>query len=273
MIKKKIVKTAIILTVIFALAGVGLLLYLRSLPAPQGFPILEYHRVTKTDNSDGYSYNVPPPEFAAQMDYLVANGYTTITLIDFMKAKKGKFTMPEKPIIITFDDGYTDNFHELLPILTERKMKAVVFMITNNINEKGYLTWDELRALQENGMEIGSHSANHLPITTLDAEKADEEVRLSKLLMEWNGIKTVFAFSYPNGKYDAKRDPVLLRDNEYLCAVTGDAGLNNEETDPYLLKRINVPHPRFGIYEFRWRLYKAELAERLNLALAIFSGQ
>lgn len=242
----------------------ALLLYLSMTPAPEGFPVLEYHMVDPEDPPDGYVYNVPPKEFRAQLDYLRQEGYTTITMLEFMKAKKGKMELPEKPIVLTFDDGYENNYTHMLPILEEYGMKATIYMATNSIGLPGYLTWEELREMQDRGIEIGSHTANHLPLTKLTPEEQDEEVRLSKLLMEWNGIRTVFSFSYPNGEYDAAM-PELLRKNEYLTAVTGDAGLNGFETNPYLMQRVNIPHPRWGLLEFKYRLWKAEALAKLGI--------
>lgn len=245
------------------LAGVlGLWLYLT--PAPEGFPILEYHMVNDQPDEDGYDYAVPVEEFKAQLDYLQAEGYHTITLLEYMKAKKGKFTLPSKPIVLTFDDGYVDNYTTLLPLLEERGMKAVVFMVTNDIGRPGYLTWDQLRDMQGRGIELGSHTANHQPLTTLDPQMKNDELKLSKLLMEWNGLQTVFSFSYPNGAYDEAL-PGMLKENEYLAAVTGEAGLNDMKTDPYLLHRINIPHPHLGLWEFKARLLKGEVFAKLGL--------
>ncbi len=245
------------------LAGVlGLWLYLT--PAPEGFPILEYHMVNDQPDEDGYDYAVPVEEFKAQLDYLQAEGYHTITLLEYMKAKKGKFTLPSKPIVLTFDDGYVDNYTTLLPLLEERGMKAVVFMVTNDIGRPGYLTWDQLRDMQGRGIELGSHTANHQPLTTLDPQMKTDELKLSKLLMEWNGLQTVFSFSYPNGAYDEAL-PGMLKENEYLAAVTGEAGLNDMKTDPYLLHRINIPHPHLGLWEFKARLLKGEVFAKLGL--------
>lgn len=252
----------VVVTAMFCLTAV-FAAYINSLPKPDGFPILEYHVVSETVKSDGYDYTVPPADFAAQLDYLAAEGYTTITLLEFMKAKKGKFVLPEKPIVLTFDDGYKSNYDEMLPLLEARGMKAMLYMITNKIGEKDYLSWDELRDMQTRGIEIGSHTANHIPLTKLSPQKRSEEMLLSKLLLEWNGINTVFSFSYPNGACDESM-PALLEANEYLTAVTGDAGLNDFSTNPYLLYRVNVPHPRFGIAEFRWRLFKAEFAAKIR---------
>ena len=178
--------------------------------------------------------------------------------------EKGKLELPDKPIILTFDDGYEDNYTTMLPMLEERGMKAVVYMVTNDIGRPNYLSWDQLRDMQDRGIEIGSHTANHQPLTHLDPEKQAEEMRLSKLLMEWNGIRTVFSFSYPNGAYtDAM--PGMLAENEYLTAVTGDAGLNTFATNPYLLQRVNIPHPRFGLTEFKLRLWKAAVMTKLGV--------
>lgn len=243
------------------LAFVG---WLALTPMPDGVPVLEYHMVNDADNGEGWAYNVPPEEFRQQLDYLQQQGYTTITMLEFMKAKKGKLELPDKPIILTFDDGYEDNYTTMLPMLEARGMKAVVYMVTNDIGRPNYLSWDQLRDMQDRGIEIGSHTANHQPLTHLDPEKQAEEMRLSKLLMEWNGIRTVFSFSYPNGAYtDAM--PGMLAENEYLTAVTGDAGLNTFATNPYLLQRVNIPHPRFGLTEFKLRLWKAAVMTKLGV--------
>ena len=211
------------------------------LAPPDGIPILEYHMVD-----------------------LQREGYTTITLLDYLRAKKGKQELPEKPIILTFDDGYEDNYTQMLPLLEARGMRAVVFVVTNDIGLPDYLTWDELRDMSRRGIEIGSHTANHQPLTTMSEAEQQEEMHLSKLLLEWNGLPTVYTFSYPNGAYDASM-PARLQENEYLAAVTGDAGLNTFANDPYLLQRVNIPHPRFGLLEFRLRLIKAELFARFGV--------
>ena len=242
-----------------------MLLYIYATPRPEGFPILEYHMVRSEQvEPDEIAYNVSPEEFREQLAYLKEEGYTTISLLDYMKARKGKLTLPEKPIVLTFDDGYDDNYYEMLPILEEFGMKATVYMITNKIGQPKYLTWDELRDMQRRGIEIGSHTANHLPLTILTPEDRHDEVYLSKLLMEWNGIKTVFTFSYPNGAYDETM-PTLLQETEYLTAVTGDGGLNTMQTNPYLLQRINIPHSHFGLTEFKFRLWKGEAMAKLGI--------
>ena len=234
---------------------------------PAGFPILEYHMVTENPRPGAEKYVVPPADFAEQLDYLASEGYTTITPQDYARARKGKQTLPEKPVILSFDDGYEDNHRVVLPMLEERGMKAVFYVVTNDIGLPGYMTWDNLFDMERRGMEIGSHTANHIPLTELPPEKQRDELRLSKLMLEWKGMKTIYSFSYPNGAYDAGI-VAMLQEEEYLTAVTGDAGLNDRATNPYLLRRVNIAPPRLGLTEFRLRLMKADIAARLDARIA-----
>ena len=171
--------------------------------------------------------------------------------------------MPPKPIILTFDDGYEDNYTEMLPILEAHGMTAVIFVITNELGKPGYLNFEQLKDLQKRGIEIGSHTADHLPLVTLNGELLDNQIRVSKIFLEWNGLDPIGSLSYPNGVYSAEIIEMLKSQN-YLSAVTGEAGLNTLETDPFKLKRVHIRKPRFGIYEFRWRLLKADIFERLR---------
>ena len=234
------------------------------LPEPEGFPILEYHQVTDEPlDPDFEVYNVPPAEFAAQLDYLQAEGYTTITLQDFMRVVHGKGSLPAKPIVLTFDDGYADNYTTMLPILEAHKMTAVVYVITNELGKKNYLTLDELKDMQRRGIEIGSHTADHLPLTSLDETTRLKQIRDSKIFLEWSGLQTIYSLSYPNGAFNSEIVEILKRE-EYLTAVTGETGLNTFETNPYELYRVHIRKPRFGLAEFKFRLFKAEFFAKLR---------
>ncbi len=237
--------------------------WIENLPEPEGFPILEYHTVTETPVRDSEIYNVPPADFSAQLDYLQENGYTTITLQDFMRVRHGKQTLPEKPIVLTFDDGYADNFSEMLPILKAHNMTAVVYVITNLIGKEGYLNFEQLQEMQKQGIEIGSHSADHIPLTKQSQHILDNQIHGSKQFLDWSGLDTIYTFSYPNGEYSDKLID-YLKEEKFLNAVTGDAGLNNLETDPFKLKRVHIRQPRLGLDEFKFRLWKAGFFEKLD---------
>ncbi len=245
------------------LAATLFFLFIFNLPEPEGFPILEYHTITNNPDPSSEIYNVTPAEFSAQLDYLQENGYTTITLNDFIKARRYGKILPPKPIILTFDDGYADNYFEMLPILEAHGMTAVIFVITNELGKPGYLTLEQLKDLQRRGVEIGSHTADHLPLVTLNEELLINQIRVPKIFLEWNGLAPIGSISYPNGVYNPEIIELLKKEN-FLAAVTGEAGLNTLETDPYKLKRVHIRKPRFGIFEFRLRLLKANVFERLK---------
>ena len=195
------------------------------LPEPEGFPILEYHQVTDKPLDPAFEvYNVPPAAFAEQLDYLQAEDYTTITLNNFMYAVRGYRKLPEKPIVLTFD---------------------------------------ELKDMQRRGIEIGLHTADHLALTSLDEAARRRQVRESKILLEWSGLEAIGSLSYPNGAYNPEVEQ-LLREENYLTAVTGEAGLNTLETNPYELYRIHIRRPRFGLTEFKLRLFKATFFAKLR---------
>jgi len=96
--------------------------------------------VTENPRPDAEPYVVPPEEFAAQLDYLREEGYTTITPQDYARARKGKQELPEKPVILSFDDGYEDNYTNAYPILKKYNLKATIFIVTGFVSKrKGYL--------------------------------------------------------------------------------------------------------------------------------------
>lgn len=258
MTKKKICATIIfVTTIIFAVINFVM-------PTPEGFAILEYHQVTnEAVDPDFERYNVPPAEFSEQLDYLQANGYTTITLQDFMRAVHGKATLPPKPIVLTFDDGYKDNYTTMLPILEAHEMTAVVYVITNELGKKNYMSLDELKDMQRRGIEIGSHTADHLPLTSMTAVEQLYQIQASKRFLEWSGLATIYSLSYPNGAFTDELTEILRRE-QYLTAVTGEAGLNTLTTNPYELYRVNIRKPRFGLTEFKFRLWKAEFFAKLR---------
>lgn len=241
----------IFITLLFA----GVLFIYFATKNTTGVLILEYHRINNQTNDE---YTVPIDEFQEQIDYLKGQGYTTISLMDFIRAKKYGEPLPSKPVILTFDDGYEDIYTNVMPILTQNNMKATVFVVTNYIGHKNYLTWQQLKQMQENNIELGSHTANHLLLATLTPDKINDEIHLSKLLMEWSGLSTVYFFSYPMGNYNTTAHNILEQDN-YLGAVTGDPGLNNFTTDPYLLHRTYIPRSKLGILNFKLRLLKSKL--------------
>src|SRR5256885_8524518 len=106
-------------------------------------------------------YTVPVAGFEEQLDWLASHGFHTVSLHDLAEWRQRRETLPDKAIILTFDDGKADALGIVLPALRKRGMRATFFVITHLVGRAGYLTLDGVRALADAGMEIGSHTGAH----------------------------------------------------------------------------------------------------------------
>lgn len=224
-----------------------------------GVPILAYHMV----NYDEEIYSISPDEFDQQMQYLEANGYTAISLSELFAARDGKQKLPDKPIIITFDDGYADNLTTALPIMEKHGLKGTVFVISGSVGQETYLTWEQIKEMQARHTEIGSHTANHVDLNTLTLAERENEVKISKETLEQHLQTPIEFLAYPYGQYDAAMADVLQKAG-YRGACTGQTGFNINATNPYMLKRVNVPRPKYGLWEFKVRLFRAQVYAKLG---------
>jgi peptidoglycan/xylan/chitin deacetylase (PgdA/CDA1 family) len=129
-------------------------------------PIIMYHHIDTLENVDkndkiAVGLRVSPEVFEKQLKYIRDNNYTTITsfeLADYINAKK---ELPKKPILLTFDDGYKDNYTKALPILQKYSMKGDFAVITGGTNTSDYMTTSDLKDLINKGHSISSHTVNH----------------------------------------------------------------------------------------------------------------
>lgn len=238
---------------ILLLAGFAFVLF-RLFSPPEGIPILAYHRV----NSDGEMYSISPGDFEAQLRYLKEKGYATVSLAEMQEAFAGKRSLPVKPIVITFDDGYADNYLQALPLLEKYGFTATVFVLAGHVGQPEYLSWEQIRAMQERRTEIGSHTFSHADLNRLTPDEQRRELAESKRLLEEKLGTPVEYLAYPYGQFSPALF-ALLEETGYRGACTGLSGFNGMGTPPYALKRINIPQPRYGLYEFRARLLRAQV--------------
>lgn len=224
-------------------------------------PILAYHQVGEVDEE---IYSVTASQFEEQMKYLKENGYHAISLEDLFNSYTGKTALPEKPIVITFDDGYEDNYLTALPIMEQYGMSATVFVVPSLIGTTDYLSWQQVADMQKRRTEIGSHTMSHVGMNEINATEQRREAAESKAALERQIRTSIQFFAYPYGQFSAGAQQIL-KETGYRGACTGLAGLNNENTDPYALKRINVPQPKYGLWEFRLRFFRAHIYSKLGL--------
>ena len=203
------------------------------IPADVNVPILMYHAVSD-DLWGSAELFVSPAEMEKQLAYLQENGYTTITFEDLPRLDE-----IEKPILLTFDDGYRDNYTELFPLLQKYEAKATVFVITDAIGNDLYLTPEMITEMSESGLvSIQSHTDTHPDLDTLNEEDTRREMLDSQLkLMRITG-KQPFVLCYPTGKYSDTTLEVI--GDYYAYGLKMNGGIYNTSDDPYRINRVYI---------------------------------
>jgi peptidoglycan/xylan/chitin deacetylase (PgdA/CDA1 family) len=201
-------------------------------------PILLYHHVTDASDKLESRYNVNPEKFEEQMKWLYDNGYQTITVTALADLMRNGGEIPQRPVLITFDDGNLDNYQYAYPILKKYGFVATLYMVDNYINGKDMISSDQLKELIQNGWEIGSHGRSHTKLTAEGVDLADE-IRLSKLDMEEKLGVTINSFAYPFGEIN---DEVIRLTVSYGFTSAVGLGVANSHTmnSIYYLDRIEI---------------------------------
>jgi peptidoglycan/xylan/chitin deacetylase (PgdA/CDA1 family) len=195
-------------------------------------PILNYHSVGGAADD----YTVPVAAFEEQLDWLASHGFHTVSLNDLVDSRRRHAPLPDKAIILTFDDGKADALGIVLPALRKRGMRASFFVVTSLVGRAGYLTWDGVRALADAGMEIGSHTATHPRLPDLSDERVQDELRESRLRLQAELHRPVEALAYPYNSVRARIEEAA-RAAGYRVAV---AGVDHGSADLLSLRRMPV---------------------------------
>ncbi len=198
--------------------------------------VLNYHKI---GNFDDY-YSVSPEQFAQQVEYMLNQGYTVISLADYRSWRQGNIELPSKVFMLTFDDGSLSDYETVYPFIQKHRLKGVFFLKTKAINTAGYLTADQIKEMSTSGLcEFGSHSVNHRNVVAMARDILDEELAGSRNTIQSITGQDVYAFAYPNGMWDEAAKEALMK-NEYLFAFTVMPGINDVTTNPFELRRITA---------------------------------
>ena len=213
---------------------------------PSGIPVLNYHQINDEDEN---LLTVSTEEFETQLAWLEANGYHTITAAELADALEGKGNLPERPILITFDDGYIDNYKCAFPILKKHNMKAIIFLISEYVSlYPNYLTWEQLAEMQSAGIEFGSHTVDHNVLTELSPNSVNHELADSKNVLESRLGRRVEFLAYPCG-YTNEYIKTRVQATGYRAAFTVNLGNVHPSDDFYALNRVPIfgalPHTMF----------------------------
>jgi peptidoglycan/xylan/chitin deacetylase (PgdA/CDA1 family) len=199
-------------------------------------PVLLYHRVGEAAGP----LTIAPDKFAEDLARLRKMGYETISLDTFHRNKVDPETpLPKKPIMISFDDGYLDNYLNAYPILQKYGMTAAFYIITSMVGAEDRLTGDNICAMSASGMSIGSHTVSHGELGNMGVEEAANEMSLSRMYLEGLLQKSVNYIAYPKGSYNASTGSVAS-ETGYWGGFSIVPGTCSRATNPYVLKRIPV---------------------------------
>lgn len=221
--------------------------------------ILLYHNVGPVRPGTPLSLTISPKQFERQMQWLAKRGYAVITPSDWLRRFREGVDMPKKPVLLTFDDAYSDTAQYALPVLERYGFGAVIFVVTGRLGATN--TWDEangcgtlrlmtaeqIRQWATRGIEFGAHSRTHSNLTTLSPSELEAEVVGSKNDLETLLGSPIVSFAYPFGEHSgAVRD--LVRSHFGLGFGT-DEGINLPGCDLSLLRRAYVG-PNDSLMEF-----------------------
>lgn len=230
-------KALLVSLVIFALSFVGFYLYIRP-----GYvvPILMYHHIDQRGETS--SLSVSPENFRRQMRFLSQHNYNVISLTELIQARRKLKVLSRKTVVITFDDGYADNYLTAYPVLKQYNLAATIFVIVDAIGEEGYLNYAQIKEMDDSrAVEIGSHSLSGAYLPGRDTEKLVREIRLSKRILEEELNRPVTLFCYPIGGFTPEIQEIV-QGSGYQAGCSTNRGKRQTflNDDIFALKRIKV---------------------------------
>lgn len=201
-----------------------------------GVPVLYYHSVSLNADNE---VTITPEMLEKQLTYINDNNYTTITMKELYDYLKNNKPIPEKSIVITFDDGYMNNYTEAFPILKALNMKATIFCVGNSLDGSYYLSHEAIKEMSDYGIDIESHTVNHVHLDTLSYDEQLLEMKKSKEILENITGKEVSSIAYPFGDYNT--DTVkAAKQAGYSLGFTTNLGLSDRSDDIFELDRIYI---------------------------------
>jgi len=205
-------------------------------------PILMYHSISDSHDYQELpcacrpiGYRIGAGVFEDHLAVLKQDGWSTISLEELVSGNN----LPQKAAVITFDDGYADNYHTALPLLLRYGFKATFFISVAFLGKSGMMGGTELGELLKAGMEIGSHGMGHDLLTGFSESDLSRELKESKLFLSERFSITPGFFSIPRG-YLPRALPRLARAAGYRGICTSSPGFNIDPIDPFALKRFPV---------------------------------
>lgn len=216
-------------------------------------PILMYHHIVEVYNGEETKEIIDLPGFWSHMTALKEEGYNFISINDMILAEKGEIKLPEKPIILTFDDGYSSNYELAFPLLKKYEIKAVMNIVVNSVGETPgtypHFSWEEAEIMMKSGfVELGSHTfaLHNMDMWKKESETEEEyydrlfkDFSYSKYIMDKNLESNTTIMCFPYGYYNNTVIKAAY-DSGFSTFITVDKRINSLNGRISLLGRINV---------------------------------
>lgn len=215
-------------------------------------PVLMYHSVSRESSARFRPWTLHPRRFAEHMEHLARRGYRSLTLAQLAEGSRpGGRPLPERPVVLTFDDGFADFHSTVLPVLEEHRQTATLYVPTAFVG--GTARWlarereqgrpilhpEQLHDVARRGIEVGAHSHTHPRLDELGTSECRAEVHRSKDLLEQELQRPVTAFAYPHGCYSARvREQVV--EAGYTSSMAVRHALSSTEDDAFTRARVMV---------------------------------
>lgn len=207
--------------------------------APVSLPILMYHSI---ENKPGNGLCVPPEQLEQQLKYLHEQGYYTVTPAEAYKIL-GQNKVPKKHkklVMVTFDDGYEDNYTAAYPLLKKYHIHATIGLITSKVDTPGMLTLKQVKEIKKSKwVSFVSHTQNHQELDQLNEAGQIEEMQASRTWLKQNLHQNPDLLVYPVGRYNEVSTKVA-KESGYKLALTTKPGLADAEQGLYELHRQRV---------------------------------
>ena len=225
---------------------------------PRTVMVLNYHKVV----DEHMSLSVPLADFEQHMKWLKEYGYTSITPEELYEFIVNGSELPEKPVRITFDDGYKDNYTNAYPIMKKYGFTGTIFVVTGLLGVyDNYMTWEQAKELADNGFSIESHTYSHKSMTEASDEEISKELTKSRdTIKNKLGIDADF-MAYPTGTYNL-HIAELVQKAGYKGAFTIKYDNVSRESNVYALERVPIFHTENTNKDFLERIQYLPLIDK-----------
>lgn len=202
--------------------------------------VLMYHRVDVSSPADPTSQalTVSPAQFDAEMALLARDGFQAISLDQYML--RLRLRQPtDHVVLVTFDDGYSDQYRYAVPILARYGYAATFFVNTATIGRRHHLSWDDLQDMEDEGMSIEAHGVDHVDLAALPPARQAFEIDQCIASLRRHLGEPVIAFAYPSGAFDAATMRIVAGSG-MTFGFTTDPARRLWVNSPYDLSRIRI---------------------------------